>query len=97
MLCCSFVVSTGYVKDCGLLVMSWGVTEHWMPAVVGACFFPLFVLACFCLHQTPAPTEKDRVWIDAHLPFAFLCSGENPIMSASPGEGGGGGGGITCM
>ena len=59
-LCCSFVVSTGYVKDAGLLVMSWGVSEDWMPAVVGAGCFPFFVLACWALHQTPAPTEKDK-------------------------------------
>lgn len=37
----------------------WGVSEWWMPSIVGALFFVPYVFACFMLHQAPPPSKED--------------------------------------
>ena len=60
-LSCSFILASGIVKDIGRYVMShWGVTEGWMPAVVGLLFLVPFFISVWLLNQLPAPNEKDE-------------------------------------
>ncbi|WP_340680010.1 DUF5690 family protein [Paraglaciecola sp.] len=56
----SFIVSSGVVKSVGkYLMLDWGVSEFWMPAVTGLIFtLPLF-LSVYFLAQTPPPSEQD--------------------------------------
>ncbi len=59
-LSCSFIVSSGIVKDFGRFLMaSSGVTEWWMPAATGLCFLPLFMVSVWLLDQIPQPTALD--------------------------------------
>jgi hypothetical protein len=71
-LSCSFIVSSGFVKDVGRAFLagdapfgiSWlqpasPISEFWMPAATGALFFLPFVLAVLLLDQLPEPTEAD--------------------------------------
>jgi hypothetical protein len=60
-LCASFIVSSGAVKTVGkLLLDDWHVSPFWMPAAVGAIFFPLLGLSVWGLSQVPAPTRQDE-------------------------------------
>ena len=58
-LSCSFIVSSGMVKDAGIQFMDMGVPEFWMPFVTGAVFFPLFLGAAYLLNQVPPPSAAD--------------------------------------
>lgn len=59
-LSCSFIISSGIVKDLGLWLMDdFGVTEYWMPLTIGYLFLPLFLLSVWLLDQLPEPTEAD--------------------------------------
>lgn len=60
-LCISFIVSSGAVKTVGsLLIVRYGVSEIWMPALTGALFFPLLAIAVWFLAQTPLPDARDQ-------------------------------------
>lgn len=78
-LSCSFIVSSGVVKDVGRMVMNqWQVGEFWMPAVVGLVFMPLFLLSVWLLNQLPQPNKSDidmrvkRIPMDHSKRFQFL-------------------------
>ncbi len=73
-LACSFIVSSGVVKDVGRALMAGdgfqiyglplpnpfpAVGEFWMPAATGLVFAPVFVLAVWLLNQVPEPTSAD--------------------------------------
>ena len=58
-LSCSFIVSSGIVKDVGLALLGAGVGEWWMPVLTGALFLPVFAFATYLLNQVPPPTEAD--------------------------------------
>lgn len=75
----SFIVASGAVKDIGRWLMrDLGVAEAWMPALVGAMFFPLFVISVWFLDQIPDPTEEDvaerveRLPMDGEHRIAFV-------------------------
>lgn len=57
----SLIVSSGILKTVYFEIHDWfpGVTEFWMPALVGALFFPLFLLFVWMLSVIPQPTETD--------------------------------------
>ncbi len=60
-LSCAYVVASGIVKDVGKHALeSWGVSEHWMPATVGALFFLPFVGFTLALDRTPDPSADDQ-------------------------------------
>jgi hypothetical protein len=59
-LCASFIVASGFVKTIGTLTLAWGVPEPWMPAVVGALFFPPMVAFVALLAKLPPPTAEDE-------------------------------------
>ena len=56
----SFIFSSGVVKAIGnYLVVSAGITEHWMPFVAGAIFFPFLVLFVYLMEKIPPPLPED--------------------------------------
>jgi Family of unknown function (DUF5690) len=78
-LCASFIVSSGAVKTVGkLLLDDWHVSPFWMPAAVGAIFFPLLGLSVWGLSQVPAPSRQDeservrRAPMDSKARMSFL-------------------------
>jgi hypothetical protein len=58
-LSCSFIVASGIVQDFGLALRGAGVSEAWMPAAVGLCFVPPFLVGVWCLDRLPPPTPED--------------------------------------
>ncbi|MEC3910568.1 DUF5690 family protein [Sphingobium sp. CR2-8] len=60
-LCASFVVSSGIVKSVGMwLMIGMGVSEYWMPAMTGALFMPLLIVAVIGLAHMPPPTPEEQ-------------------------------------
>jgi hypothetical protein len=60
-LACSYIVSSGAVKDVGRFLMSaHGVREAAMPMVTGLLFLPLFLLSVWLLNHLPPPTAADH-------------------------------------
>jgi hypothetical protein len=61
-LSCSFIVSSGVVKDVGRWLMgTHGIPEEWMPFATGLLFLPLFGLSTWLLNRVPEPTERDVI------------------------------------
>lgn len=56
----SYIVASGAVKSIGLVVIGWGVSEQAMPLVVGALFFPAFVIFVWLLTKLPRPSREDE-------------------------------------
>jgi len=57
---CSYIVASGVFKDAGLALMTrFDVPEAWMPATVGLCFLPAYLLAVWLLNQLPEATPQD--------------------------------------
>ncbi|HEY7329222.1 MAG TPA: phosphonate degradation HD-domain oxygenase [Gemmataceae bacterium] len=78
-LACSYIVSSGAVKDVGRFLMAGhGVSEATMPMVVGLLFLPPFLLCVWMLNQLPPPTDGDqaarakRATMDAASRLAFF-------------------------
>ena len=83
-LACSFIVSSGVVKDVGRALMAGDpirlfgiglpnplppVTEFWMPAATGLVFLLPFLLAVWLLNQVPEPTIEDAAARTARQPM----------------------------
>jgi len=60
-LSCSYIVSSGVVKDVGRIWMDAGVSDVWMPAVTGFCFLPLYLASVWLLDQVPEPSTADMI------------------------------------
>ena len=78
-LSCSFILSSGVVKDFGKhLVDAHGVSEWWMPAAAGLFFLPPFIASVWLLNQVPPPSAADvaaraeRQTMDAALRISFV-------------------------
>lgn len=78
-LSCSFIVSSGAVKDVGRFLMAnLQVSEAWMPAATGAAFFPLFLFSAWLLSRLPQPDRTDcaerseRRPMNAALRWSFM-------------------------
>lgn len=56
----SYVVASGAVKWVGREVVQMGVSEYWMPSLVGLMFLPPFLLCVYVLHSLPAPDPQDE-------------------------------------
>jgi len=56
----SYILASGAVKTVGALVLTWGVSEEWMPFVTGLLFFPPFVFFVWLLTLLPKPTAEDE-------------------------------------
>lgn len=60
-LSCSFIVSSGMVKDFGRwLIMSWQVSDYWMPFVTGLFFLGPLLFFVWMLSQLPEPNPIDE-------------------------------------
>ncbi len=60
-LACSYIVSSGAVKDVGRhLMAAHGVSEAAMPMVTGVLFLPPFLLSVWLLSHLPPPTAADH-------------------------------------
>lgn len=56
----SFIFASGFTQSVGKYVMlSWGISEWWMPWVTGLLFFPPLVFFTWLLERTPAPDYRD--------------------------------------
>lgn len=55
----SFIVASGAVKDIGRALLAHGVSEEWMPALVGGLFWPLYIGSVFLIDRLPPPSELD--------------------------------------
>lgn len=65
----SFIFSSGLCRSAGALVLSWDVSEYWMPFVVATIFtFPLLIFL-HLLDQIPTPTKKDIQLRTARAPM----------------------------
>jgi hypothetical protein len=77
-LSCSFIVSSGVVKDVGSWLLKSGLSESWMPFTTGLVFAPLFVISVVLLDHLPRPSEADvaaraeRAPMDARARHRFL-------------------------
>ncbi|AYL95957.1 DUF5690 family protein [Mucilaginibacter celer] len=58
-LCASFIVSDGVSKSIGSLLLGYGVSENWMPALAGAIFLIPTLIFTTMLAVTPPPTKAD--------------------------------------
>jgi hypothetical protein len=58
-MCISFIISSGLVKSCGQAMLNHGLNQFWMPATVGAIFFPPLLLSVYLLECTPEPNAAD--------------------------------------
>ena len=69
-LSCSFILSSGVVKDVGTWLMKGDrVSQWWMPAATGLCFLPLFLLSVWLLNQIPQPNAGDVAARAARAPM----------------------------
>jgi phosphonate degradation associated HDIG domain protein len=77
-LACSYIVSSGAVKDVGRYLMAHGVSETAMPMSTGLLFLPPFLLSVWLLSHLPPPTAADhaarveRTTMDRSSRLAFL-------------------------
>jgi hypothetical protein len=86
-LACSFIVSSGVVKDVGRALLTGNsipmygaalpnpfppLSDFWMPAATGLLFAPLFLLAVWLLDRLPEPTQADRVARSTRTPMDTL-------------------------
>lgn len=55
----SFIISSGAVKSIGTTLVLKGIPPKWMPATVGAIFFPVLLFSTFMLIQLPPPNQCD--------------------------------------
>jgi hypothetical protein len=90
-LSCSYILSSGVVKDVGRELLRAGVSEWWMPALAGLLFLPAFLLAVWLLNRLPAPGAADvaarsvRTPMDRAQRRAFLLAcgaGLAPLLVA---------------
>ena len=72
-LCTSFIFSAGLVKSIGQWMIRYlGVSEQWMPFLVGAIFVVPLVLSVVLLNCTPAPTDEDKALRTERVPMYGL-------------------------
>lgn len=67
----SLIFSSGVLKTIYFTVHEWlpGVSEFWMPALIGALFLPLFLLFVWMLSVIPEPSETDKLLRVERLPM----------------------------
>jgi len=58
-LCASFIVSDGVTKSIGALLLGYGVSENWMPALAGMIFLLPTLIFTSMLAFTPPQTAAD--------------------------------------
>lgn len=56
----SFIFSAGFSKTVGAFILTWGVSETWMPFVASMIFLPPLFLFLWLLDRVPPPTGVDQ-------------------------------------
>ncbi len=56
----SFIVSSGFMKTIGNLLIINNINENWMPFCVGLIFLPIFLISVYALTLMPEPTPADE-------------------------------------
>ena len=60
-LCISFITASGITKAVGkFLIVHLGVSDFWMPFLVGLIFLPVLLLGVWLLGKIPPPSEEDK-------------------------------------
>lgn len=75
-LCASFIVADGVVKSVGASLLRLGVSEAWMPFLVGFLFVPPLLLFVGMLTRIPAPSRVDVAERGERVPMAWAERGE---------------------
>lgn len=67
----SLIVSSGILKTIYFTVNEWipGISEFWLPSVIGLIFLPLFLLFVWMLSKIPPPSETDMLLRAERLPM----------------------------
>lgn len=66
----SFIVSSGFVKTIGSIVMNdWGVSEFMMPFVTGALFTIPLIISVYFLNKIPSPSKEDEAQRTKRVPM----------------------------
>lgn len=66
----SFIVASGLVKAVGkALVENYGVSEFWMPFLVGLLFVPTLLLGVWMLSKIPPPSSEDEMERTKRIPM----------------------------
>lgn len=56
----SAILSSGTLKTIGSSLLQYpGISDYWMPALVGVIFLPLFILFVWMLSKIPPPSPED--------------------------------------
>lgn len=71
-MCVSFIVASGLVKSVGkYLVVTFHVSEFWMPFFTGMIFLPFLLLGIWMLSRLPSPSLNDIESRAARFPMNF--------------------------
>lgn len=67
----SLIISSGFLKTIYFQIASVfpGLSEFWLPSIVGLLFLPAFILFSWMLQVIPEPDEKDRDLRSERLPM----------------------------
>jgi hypothetical protein len=65
----SFIVSSGFVKSAGNMVMNWGISEFKMPYITGALFILPMIFFVWMLNQVPPPDKLDEQMRTKRIPM----------------------------
>ena len=68
-LCASFIVSDGVAKSVGAMLLSWGISENWMPFLAGLIFMVPILVCIGMLSEVPLPSAEDIEKRSARLPM----------------------------
>ncbi|EAX99623.1 hypothetical protein TVAG_215230 [Trichomonas vaginalis G3] len=58
-MCISFIISSAIIKTIAKEFISMGYSDFWVPAIVGAIFYPILCLFTFFIELVPPPDEED--------------------------------------
>ncbi|MCG8307407.1 MAG: DUF5690 family protein [Cytophagales bacterium] len=70
MLCISFIFSSGFVKSVGKwLLLSFNISEYWMPFFTGAIFILPLLGSLYLLDKVPEPSVQDKAQREKRVPM----------------------------
>lgn len=70
-LCISFITASGIVKSVGqFLIVHFGVSDFWMPFLVGLIFVPFLLFGVWLLGKIPPPSEEDKALRSERAPMS---------------------------
>lgn len=71
-LCVSFITASGITKAVGkFLILHLGISDFWMPFLVGLLFVPLLLLGVWMLGKIPPPSAEDTALRGKRQPMSL--------------------------